>query len=107
MKSNIKAMLAYFGLYITGIIFLAIEKDDEFVRKSAAQSIVFGIATNLLSICISFTPFIGGFINSIFSLFCFVIWLILICKAYNNTYYKLPIIGDISEKYVLNWFKPA
>ncbi|MDQ5983343.1 MAG: hypothetical protein RUMPE_00352 [Eubacteriales bacterium SKADARSKE-1] len=104
MGSNTKAMLSYIGLYITGIIFLAIEKDDEFVRKNAAQSVVFGITANLLSIFISFTPFVGKFVNSIFSLLCFIVWIILICKAYNKTYYKLPLIGDISEKYVINWF---
>ena len=105
MKSNTKAMLSYLGLYITGIIFLAIEKDDEFVRKSAAHSVVFGIAISLLKICLHFTPFIGDFVNSIFSLLCFILGIILICKAYNHTYFKLPIISDISEKYVLNWFK--
>lgn len=105
MKSNTKAMLSYLGIYITGIIFLATEKDDEFVRKSAAQSFVFGVALHLLSACILFTPFLGTFFYSIFSLFCFGIWILLIYKAYNNIYFKLPVIGDISEKYVINWFK--
>lgn len=104
MKSNTKAMLAYLGLYVTGIIFLAIEKDDEFVRKSAAQSVVFGIAANLLSLCIRFTPFLGGLFHFIFSLLCFAGYIILICKAYNKVYFKIPVISDISEKYVINWF---
>ena len=51
MDNRVKAAFSYVFGWITGIIFLAIEKEDEFVRKSAAQSFVlslFLLACNLL-----------------------------------------------------------
>lgn len=43
MDNRVKAAFSYVFGWITGIIFLAIEKEDEFVRKSAAQSFVLSL----------------------------------------------------------------
>ncbi len=53
MDNRVKAAFSYVFGWITGIIFLAIEKEDEFVRKSAAQSFVlslFLLACNLFGV---------------------------------------------------------
>ena len=53
LEPNIAGLLCYLGVWITGIIFLIIEKRDKFVRFHAMQSvIVFGflaIASAVLS----------------------------------------------------------
>ena len=39
LKANIVGLLCYLGIWITGIIFLVIEKKSQFVRFHAAQSL--------------------------------------------------------------------
>ncbi len=105
MSSKSKAILSYLGMYFTGILFLAAEKKDEFVRKSAAQSFVLSVVAMLFRVFFSFVPIIGSILVIIFDIFFMILLLFLIIKASKNIYFKLPFISDLSEKYVLDWFK--
>ena len=105
MNSKSKAILSYLGTYFTGILFLAAEKNDEFVRKSAAQSFVLSVIAMLFRIFFSLIPIIGSILVIIFDIFFMILLLFLIIKASKNIYFKLPFISDLSEKYVLDWFK--
>lgn len=105
MQKSTLAVLSYIFGFISGIILLYIEKENEFVRKSAAQSIVISFATIILCWLIKLIPFFGGILSSCIGFAYFLLWVTLIIKASQNIYYRLPIISDLSEKYVLNWFK--
>ena len=105
MSSKSKAILSYLGMYFTGVLFLAAEKKDEFVRKSAAQSFVLSVVAMLFRIFFSLVPIIGSILVIIFDIFFMILLLFLIIKASKNIYFKLPFISDLSEKYVLDWFK--
>ena len=86
------AALAYALGWITGIIFLIVEKDP-FVRFHAAQSVVtFGILTIIV-----FIPFLW-FCVPIVCLVGFVLWLVLIYKAYQGEEFKLPWVGNLAKK---------
>lgn len=102
MNRSTKAFLAYLFPIVTGIVFLIIEKEDEFVRKCAAQAVVFGIAMAILSMGASMMPFLSGILSFALKIIFFVFWILLMVKAKNNVYYRLPIISDLSEKYILN-----
>ena len=105
MSSKSKAILAYVGLYFTGILFLAIEKNDEFVRKSASQSLVLSLVAMLFRNFFILIPMISTYLTMLFDIFFVALLVFLIMKASMNIYFKLPIISEISEKYVLHWFK--
>lgn len=105
MNREYKAALCYVGLYFTGIFFLAIEKNDEFIRKSAAQSFVLSITAVLLHNCLLLTPLIGEFFTTLFDILFAILLVFLIVKALKDVYFKVPIISDLSEKYVIHWFK--
>ena len=105
MSSKNKAILAYIGLYFTGLLFLVIEKNDEFVRKSAAQSLVLSLSVMLFRNFFSLIPMVGTYLTMLFDIFFTAVLVFLIIKASKNIYFKLPIISEISEKYVLHWFK--
>ena len=48
LKANVAALICYFGWWVTGLIFLIIEKKSTFVKFHAAQSlVVFGIISIL------------------------------------------------------------
>lgn len=104
MDSRSKAVLSYVFIFISGLIFLVTEKQDEFVRKSAAQSFVFSIVFIALGRVCDIIPFVGGLLSGLVGLAGFVLWIVLIAKAGQNIYFKLPIISDLSENYVLKWF---
>lgn len=104
MKSNTKAALCYVFGIISALIFLAIEKNDEFVRKSAAQSLAFNLLFLVVDYAVRFIPIFKTLIASSLRLFFVVVAVILIIKALQRIYYKLPFVGDFAEKYFLNLF---
>jgi uncharacterized membrane protein len=113
LQKNVAALLSYIAGWITGLIFFFIEK-DKFVRFHAMQSILTFGALSVLQILISiisvaaaasFTG--GGFaVFSILSILSTIIWIgtlglwiLLMVKAYQNQWFKLPVVGDMAEKY--------
>ncbi len=98
LDENILAALAYFFGYIGGFVILLIEKENKFVRFHATQSIFTFLPLQLLVWILR--PLAAG---SLLASPIWTLWLILvillIIKAYNGEKYKLPIVGDLAEKY--------
>ena len=93
LPRNTAAALSYVLGWLTGIVFLLIEKDP-FVRFHAMQSIVtFGLLTVL-----SFVPVIGWLLSPLLMIVGFILWLVLIFKAYQGEEFKLPWIGEFAQK---------
>ena len=94
LQQNIAGLLCYILGWITGIIFLLIEKDDTYVRFHAWQSVlVFGVLT-VLNIAFSFVVVL----NWIVGVVTFIAWVVLMFKAYSGEKYKVPVLGNIAEK---------
>jgi uncharacterized membrane protein len=104
MDENVAGLLCYVAGWITGIIFLVLEKDSKFVKFHALQSIVVFGALSVVSIILGTLgqiPFIGWLfvvLSSLIGLLGFILWIILMVKAYQHQLFKLPIAGDIAEK---------
>ena len=100
LKANVAGLLCYVGVWITGIIFLVLEKKSSFVRFHAAQSLVtfglIGILNIFLGTIFSRTWFLSSFLNGLIGLGAFILWIVLMVKAYQGETYKLPIVGDIA-----------
>lgn len=99
MEENVAALLAYVLGFITGIIFFAIEKESKFVKFHAMQSILLSAFMFALTTILGFIPIIGWLVLLILPLFIFILWIVLMMKTYKHEYFKLPIIGDLAEKY--------
>ncbi len=92
-EGNTKAALTYLVGWVTGLIFLFTEKDDEFVRFHAAQSVaVFGAL-----FIIGLIPFIG-FLTLIIAPVTFVLWILLMIKAYKGEKFMVPGLGKFAEQ---------
>ncbi|MDD4873570.1 MAG: hypothetical protein PHE15_01130 [Dehalococcoidales bacterium] len=52
----------------------------------------------ILSIIFNWFPF-WWILWPIISILGFILWIVLIVKAYQGIKYKLPVIGDIAEKW--------
>ena len=106
LEPNVAGLLCYVLGWITGLIFLLLAKEDKFVRFHALQSIVtFGAFTVLITIFSVFSNirYVGGLfevLTILSSILAFVVWIVLMVKAYQGEKYKLAVAGDIAEKYL-------
>jgi len=105
LDENVEALLTYLVGWITGIIFLVLEKKSKFVRFHAMQSTITFLGFTVLSIILiplDFIPFIGvliSLIDWIIGIVAFIIWIICMIKAYQGEKFKLPIAGNLAERY--------
>lgn len=99
LDRNVEAAMAYILAPITGFIVLYFEKKDSFIRFHAYQSIVFGIVSFVLwQIATATTTILIGFILlPIVSVGSFILWLLLMWKAYNNEEWEIPYLGKVAR----------
>jgi uncharacterized membrane protein len=101
LEENIASMVCYIGTWITGIIFIAMEKENKTVKFHAWQSLLTFIGVFVVYFVIFFLTWFVPFmwwLSMLFGLLVFILWIILLIKAYQGEKFKLPIIGDIAEK---------
>jgi uncharacterized membrane protein len=98
LEPNVAGLLCYVVGWISGIIFLVLEQKNKFVRFHATQSIIVFGALNLASVILGHIPVAGWFFNVIIGVFGFILWIVLMVKAYHNQLYKVPLAGDWAEK---------
>jgi uncharacterized membrane protein len=100
IQENVAGLLCYLVGWVTGLIFLLIEKENKFVRFHAIQSIATYVVFFVVYIIFWFIPIIGWIINIFIGIAMFVLWIVLMYKAYKGEKFKLPIVGDFAEKQV-------
>jgi len=99
IDENIEALLCYVLGWLTGIVFLLVEKENQFVRFHAMQSLVVFLGLFVLSFVLGWIPIIGFLTVIIFPLGV-ILWILLMIKAFQGEKYKLPWAGDFAEKQV-------
>jgi uncharacterized membrane protein len=97
LEPNIAGLLCYLGGWITGIVFLVIEQKNKFVRFHALQSIITFGALTVASTLLSWIPFFGGFFFAAIVILAFILWILLMVKAYQGELYKVPVAGHVAE----------
>jgi uncharacterized membrane protein len=110
LTDNLAGLLCYILGFITGILFLVLEpyNRNKFIRFHAFQSIFFNVAMfaifiglSIVGIVMHFIPMMWALmalVHTVVSLAMFVVWVLLLVKAYQGQRWKLPIIGDLAEK---------
>ena len=109
MSENVAGLLCYVFGWVTGLIFYFIDKRP-FVRFHATQSIVtfagLHIISFILGVMFGVTMFVGGvagfslgyMVYSLVGLIGFVLWVLLMIKAYQGERFRVPIAADLAEK---------
>lgn len=92
------AALSYALGLVSGIIVLAIEKTDSYVRFHAWQSVLVFAAAGVISMLLPSVPIVGGWgpIQVMFRLSVVALYVFLIVKALQGERHKLPLLGDIA-----------
>jgi uncharacterized membrane protein len=100
LDENIVSVLCYLGIWITGIIFYLVEKDNKIVKFHALQSILTFLPLNILYWVLWYIFWWSGItyiLGTILGIIIFILWIVLMIKAYQGEKYKLPIVGDIAD----------
>ena len=112
LPRHLAAGIAAFFPLIGGVVFLVIEKKDQFVRFHAMQSVFLGglllavsLAVGLAETIFRHVPLIGwlvamGFVavNLIFSIAWLIVWVITIVKALSGVEWEVPVLGALARK---------
>jgi uncharacterized membrane protein len=125
LDQNVASAISY--IWIVGLIFFFMEKENKFIRFHAMQSILYGISMSVLMIVLIIINVIlaiivtavagtaGSVVGSIVGLIVWLItaliWLVVpllfliglilaAVKAYQGNMFKLPIVGNMAEKIV-------
>ena len=96
LDENVAGLLCYVLGWVSGLVFLLLEKDNKFIRYHAMQSIItFGVLSIALAI-LSQVLFIA-----------WVLWpltialiIVLAVKAYQGEEYRLRWAGDLARRWL-------
>jgi len=113
IAANILSLIAYLIfplLPLVAIVAFLVEKDNNFVRFHSLQSMLLAfvevlIFTSICCISFAFTFLHLSFLSCLLS-FCYLTFgllfiglrIFLAVQAFNEQYFKLPIIGEYAEK---------
>jgi len=98
IDENIEALLTYSLSFISGIVFLLLEKENRTVRFHAIQSTITFLVIFVATRVLMFIPVIGLILSPILMIASILLWILLMVKAYQGEKYKLPYVGDIAER---------
>ncbi len=110
IAQNVAGLLCYVLGWVTGLIFFLIDKRPS-VRFHAAQSMVVFGGLQVINLAVRITSGAGsmmmggwgGFglawmLYGLTSLVGFILWILLMVKAYQGEKFHLPVAGDIAQK---------
>lgn len=98
LDKNVAAGLCYVFGWVSGLIFFLLEKEDQDIRFHAMQSIIVFGGLSLLNVVLSISV-IGIPLMPLLFLVGVVVWILLMIKGFQGTKYKLPVVGDMAEKW--------
>ena len=106
LQENVAGLLAYVLGWVTGLVFFLIDKRP-FVRFHAMQSMIAFGALFVLQYVFVWGGWFGGIfgfalmsmVGMLIGLLALVCWILCMVKAYQGQRFKLPVIGDMAEKF--------
>ena len=116
LKPNTAGLLCYLGGWVTGIVFLIIERKNRIVRFHAMQSLVtFGILCLVMAIANTVRSWVtvtdpvwdwffypqlvaANVVFGVFMVITIVLWIVLMYQTYHGRLLKLSLFGDMAQK---------
>jgi uncharacterized membrane protein len=109
LDQQLETLLCYLGWWVTGLVFLFIERDDQHLRFHAAQSlVVFGTLSMVFFVWGSATAIVLFWVPQVFQMFqaignllwlaTVILWLFLLLKAWQGETWRVPLAGDLALK---------
>ena len=98
LEKNVAAGLCYVFGWVSGLIFLLLEKEDKDIRFHAMQSIIVFGGLNILQMVLTIS-LLGLPLVPIIGIVGIILWILLMVKGFQGENYKLPLAGDLAEKW--------
>jgi uncharacterized membrane protein len=109
LEPNVASLLCYLCGWLSGLIFILIEKDNKTVKFHAWHSLFLNlgffalyVALTIVSAILSqIAPVLGmlfGLIMLVLNLGFLVLWIILMIKAFQGSRLTLPVITEMAQK---------
>ncbi|WP_440953399.1 DUF4870 domain-containing protein [Methanococcoides sp. FTZ1] len=96
LNENIVGILCYLGFWITGVLFLFIEKENKFVRFHAFQSAMLFMVLTAFVFLVAWVPYVGWLLADFGGFFSLFVWLSFMFIAWRGSKLRVPIIGKIA-----------
>jgi uncharacterized membrane protein len=100
-QDNFLGALCYLFGWVTGLILWFSGLKKKFIRFHAMQSTIVSVVFLIIFFALSWVPNIGWIISGL-GILAFVLWIVLMVKAYQGQMYKLPVIGNLADKWSNN-----
>ena len=110
LPPNVAAGCSVVLTWITGLIFLALEKRNSFVRFWAMQAVFFGIAATIVGIVmfvigmvLVHIPLIGSLwvlVSILIRLGFLAVWVFMLYKAFTGKTWEIPVLGKMARDQV-------
>jgi uncharacterized membrane protein len=109
LDPRVAATLSYLAWWLTGLLFLVLERKNRYVRFHAVQSLVGLGAVSAVGILLAILSFLTLFVSAtVFRVLLalsvgtwmlgVVVSLVCLYKAYAGETWKLPLVGDFAER---------
>jgi uncharacterized membrane protein len=93
LEENVAGFLCYLLGFVTGIVFMVLEKKSSFVKFHAKQSTITFLGLFVIILVMGWIPVLGTLVW----IFTLILWLILMIEALQGKRYSLPIVGKMAE----------
>lgn len=97
VSQNVAAALAYLLGWISGIIVLVVEKENQYVRFHAMQSIAVFVPLTVISFAAGYIPVIGGLVGFLLPIATLILWIVLMINAAQGKDFRLPYVSEFAE----------
>jgi len=100
LDENVASLLCYLLIWVSGIIFYLLEKDNKMVKFHALQSVLTFLPLNIIYWIVWYVFWwsdIAYVIALLIGILMFILWIVLMIKAYQGEKFKLPVVGDIAD----------
>jgi uncharacterized membrane protein len=91
LEENVAGFFCYLLWFVTGIIFLAVERESRFVKFHAKQSTVTFLIVFVILVIIEWIPVI----RTVAWVLSLLLWVFLMIKALKGERYSVPIVEKI------------
>ena len=98
LPPNVAGALCYVLGHVTGLLFLAIEREDETVRFHAAQSVVTSLGVWFLYAATQWVPVVGDLLETFIRPIAIAAIIFLCYKAFVGERFKVPFFGTLAER---------
>jgi uncharacterized membrane protein len=98
LPENVASTLCYAFGFVSGVVFLIVERRSRLVRFHAMQSLMaFGLLA-IAGLALQVIPALGTALGFVLNIFAVALWIVCMVQAWQGRRWKLPIVGDEAEK---------